>query len=224
MLVVPASGVTLTNALRAAQRIDLGRARLTYVPGFFDQARGEELKLGVVRETELAVRRLRMFGREVEEPRLVGWGGDAAYRYSGRTLEPRPLGGALLELMRLGSEALGALCHGSAVPCEPFNHALVNLYRTGRDSMGLHADDEPELGRDPIVASYSFGAARDFVVHERSSKKRVFTVTLEHGSLLLMERGFQQAYLHGLPRRLGVTEARLNVTLRRILSTGDRLG
>lgn len=214
MRVVPVSGVTLTNALRSAQRIDLGRAELIYVPAFLDPVRASSLERAVLGETELATRRIRVFGREVEEPRLVGWGGDVPYRYSGRTLEPRPLGPGTLELMRLGGE----------VAETSFNHALVNLYRDGRDSMGLHADDERELGPMPVVASYSFGAARDFVVADRSSRARVLLLKLEHGSLLVMGRGFQEAYLHGLPRRLGVTEARLNVTLRRILPTSDRLG
>lgn len=207
-------GATLTNALRSAQRIDLGRARLTYVRAFFDGDRARELERAVLDETELAVRRLRMFGREVEEPRLVGWAGEVPYRYSGRTLEPRPLGPALGRLVQLGSELTGV----------SFNHALVNLYRSGRDSMGLHADDEPELGERPVVVSYSFGAARDFVIAARGTKTRVLTLKLEHGSLLVMEPGLQEAYLHGLPRRLGVAGARLNVTLRRVLPTRDRLG
>jgi len=42
---------------------------------------------------------------------------------------------------------------------------LANLYRDGRDSLGLHSDNEPELGplRDDIaIASISLGAARRF--------------------------------------------------------------
>ena len=76
--------------------------------------------------------RLRMFGREIEAPRLSCWIGDpgAAYRYSGTRFEPQPWPEALAAVRASVSEAAGV----------PFNSVLANLYRDGRDAMGWHSD------------------------------------------------------------------------------------
>ena len=98
-----------------------------------------------------------LFGRRVLQPRLIAWAGDLPYRYSGQTIEPRPFTPAAREL-------LGRVRARRDVP---FNHVLVNRYRSGDDSMGLHADDEPELGPDPVVAIVSLGATRRLAVRPR---------------------------------------------------------
>ena len=117
-----------------------------------------------------------LFGREVMQPRLVAWAGDLPYRYSGKTLPPKPPPPPLELVMRQVSEATG----------EAFNHVLANRYRDGRDSMGMHSDDEPELGLDPTVASLSLGAPRRFVFVTKAAPKRRRAIVLEHGSLLVI--------------------------------------
>src|SRR5262249_9054910 len=99
-------------------------------------------------------------GRRVLQPRLIAWAGDLGYRYSGQTLEPRPFTPTAERLLERVRETVGTL----------FNHVLVNRYRDGADSMGLHADDEPELGRDPILATVSLGAPRRFVLRPRRQR------------------------------------------------------
>lgn len=100
----------------------------------------------------------------------------------------------------------------------PFNSVLINLYRDGADSMGWHADDEPELGDQPIIASMSLGAERDFVMRRREQtslhKKQV--IQLKHGSLLLMQGDTQRFWHHALPKRRKITTPRINLTFRRI--------
>src|SRR5438876_1121394 len=46
------------------------------------------------------------------------------------------------------------------LPKLSYNAVLCNLYRNGNDSVGLHADAEPEMG--PVIASVSLGSERLF--------------------------------------------------------------
>ena len=81
-------------------------------------------------------REIVLYGKRIMQPRLVGWAGEVAYRYSGQTLEPR----AFTDAVRALTQRVRAFAGNR------FNHVLLNRYRDGRDNMGLHADDEPELG------------------------------------------------------------------------------
>src|SRR6185369_6696849 len=81
-----------------------------------------------------------------------------------------------------------------------FNSVLANLYRDGRDSMGWHSDDEPELGAEPVIASLSFGATRRFRLRSRKTREVALTIGLAHGSLLVMRGATQRLYQHDLPK------------------------
>jgi alkylated DNA repair dioxygenase AlkB len=153
-------------------------------------------------------REIVLFERRILQPRLIAWAGDLGYRYSGQTLEPRaftPTAGWLLARVRV---QIGV----------SFNHVLANRYRSGDDSMGLHADDEPELGPDPLVAIVSLGAARRFVVKpRRKTGHKRHDLTLGHGALLVMGGTCQRYYVHGVPRQAGVKGERISLTFRRLL-------
>jgi alkylated DNA repair dioxygenase AlkB len=98
---------------------------------------------------------------------------------------------------------------------------LLNLYRDGRDSMGMHSDDEAELGENPIIASLSVGARRRFVLEPKKKSARRAGRTefwLEHGSLLLMGGTCQHHYRHGLMKEAACTSERINLTFRRVIS------
>src|SRR5262245_24001205 len=139
-------------------------------------------------------REIVLFGRRVLQPRLIAWAGELGYRYSGQTLEPRAFTPATEAL-------LARVCAGAGAA---FNHVLVNRYRSGDDSMGLHADAEPELGVDPVVATVSLGASRRFVVRPRQPRDGVpQDLALGHGALLIMGGTCQRHYLHGIPRQAG---------------------
>lgn len=156
-------------------------------------------------------RKIVLFGKQIPQPRLTAWMGDpeAVYTYSGLRLEPlawTPLADAL---RRRAEADAGA----------PFNSVLLNLYRDGSDSMGLHSDDEPELGPEPIIASASFGATRTFLLRPRrkrgtSQSERIF---LAHNSLLVISGAVQAQYRHGVPKEPQVRAPRINLTFRRIL-------
>ena len=96
-----------------------------------------------------------------------------------------------------------------------FNSVLLNLYRDGRDSMGMHSDDEPELGPNPVIASLSFGAARSFILKHKHNKKTV-RIDLTDGSLLLMSGATQKNWLHGINKTTRPLQSRLNLTFRKI--------
>ncbi|HCH0556491.1 TPA: alpha-ketoglutarate-dependent dioxygenase AlkB, partial [Pseudomonas aeruginosa] len=139
-------------------------------------------------QTPWSVHRIRLFGRWVDSPRLSCWIGDAqaVYRYSGQTFAPHPWTEALAALRdRLRGE-LGV----------PFNSVLANLYRDGRDAMGWHSDDEPELGAEPVIASLSLGAARRFVLRRRDDHAVKQALVLEPGSLLVMRGACQRDWQH----------------------------
>jgi len=168
--------------------------------------------------------RIRLFGREVDAPRRSCWIGDpdAAYTYSRTRFEPRPWPAALLPIRaRLEAETGGV-----------FDSVLANLYRDGRDSMGWHSDDEPELGPRPLIASLSLGAERRFLLKPRDRRflsrdgggtqgRRAFAVALPPGSLLLMAGDTQRHYLHALPATARPAGPRLNLTFRRVLGATD---
>lgn len=151
---------------------------------------------------------IRVAGRAVLTPRLTSWHGDprAAYSYSGRRFDPLPFGERLNDLrMRVNQVAETA-----------FNSVLVNYYRDGSDSMGAHADDEPELGpsRDDIrIASLSLGAKRRFVLRARSGGP-THEWWLGEGSLFVMGGRLQRTHLHSVPKTTRVVRPRMNLTFR----------
>lgn len=157
-----------------------------------------------------------MYGRPVRVPRLVAWHGDpaAVYTYSGTEHLPRPWTPAL-ERVRRRAEALTG---------HAFNAVLLNLYRDGRDGMGWHADDEPELGPEPVVASASFGATRRFCLRHRRRRDLKLDVPLGHGSLLLMHGATQRHWLHAVPKTRQPVGARINLTFRRVRPAVPRDG
>jgi alkylated DNA repair dioxygenase AlkB len=155
-------------------------------------------------------REIVLFGRRILQPRLVAWAGTLPYRYSGQTLPPRPFTPTVAGLVVRVNEALG----------RQFNHVLANRYRTGQDSMGMHADAEPELGPDPVVATLSFGTPRRMVIApKKKGAEPRREVTLLAGDLLFMGGTCQRFFHHGIPRRRADEPEgeRISLTLREVL-------
>jgi alkylated DNA repair dioxygenase AlkB len=180
-------------------------AWLEIEPEWLPPAEADRLLLALRDELRWEQREIVLYGRRVLQPRLIAWGGERAYRYSGQTLEPRPLVPSL-------EPVLAAVQARTRVP---FNHVLVNRYRDGRDSMGFHADDEAELGENPVVATVSLGATRRFVLRPRRGRDlEPLAYPLEHGSLLVMGGTCQRQYHHGIPRQPAVDAERVSLTFR----------
>jgi alkylated DNA repair dioxygenase AlkB len=153
------------------------------------------------------VHRIRLFGREVDSPRLSCWIGDpgAAYTYSGTRFTPRPWPEALRPVRARLRDELGI----------DFNSVLANRYRNGRDGMGWHRDSEAELGRDPTIASISLGATRRFALRHRRDAAMRLAFDLPAGALLVMAGQTQRHYLHALPKTTRAVGERINLTFRR---------
>jgi len=178
-----------------------------YMPGFLAVKPATGLLQRLWTELPWQQKAIRIFGREVLQPRLICWQSDAdvRYSYSGLNMEPAAWHPSLAGLReRLGRE------HGL-----DFNSVLLNAYRDGQDSMGWHADDEPELGSEPVIASISLGAERNFRWREKSSRK-ASGLALTHGSLLLLSGSFQHLYQHSIPRTARITGLRINLTFRQV--------
>lgn len=151
-------------------------------------------------------------GRKIMQPRLTAWYGDpgAAYAYSGLALTPAAWT-PLLAALKSRVEAITAAT---------FNSALLNLYRGERDSVGYHADNEPELGPRPTIASLSFGAERDFGLKpKRHQSGQPRKLRLASGSLLVMAGDTQKNWLHGIEKLNVPCAPRINITFRKIIRT-----
>jgi len=150
-----------------------------------------------------------VWGRTYAQPRLIAWYGDAGmiYTYSGIQLTPLPWTQTLLDIKSRVEAAAGT----------DFNSVLLNYYRDHRDSMGLHSDDEPELGERPILASVSLGEERTFILkHKRDKALKPVRLKLTSGSLLLMKGDTQRYWKHGIDKETRPCGPRVNLTFRRI--------
>jgi alkylated DNA repair dioxygenase AlkB len=148
-----------------------------------------------------------IFGKWIKVPRLMCWYGDtdAYYQYSGVNHQPRPWNAAL-QSVRVKVEQQ---CRSA------FNSVLALLYRDGKDSMGCHADDEKELGINPVIASLSLGDERLFKLHHKK-RKETLDITLGHGDLLVMAGTLQHYWMHSVPKTRKFKTPRINLTFRKI--------
>jgi alkylated DNA repair dioxygenase AlkB len=153
---------------------------------------------------------LRLYGREHRIPRQHQWYADSgvSYHWSGINMQPLNWIPPLNSLRDDLRETTGLA----------FNSVLANLYRDGNDSMGWHSDDEQELGVEPVIASISLGAERDFHLRrkDRGTGGRARSISLPHGSLLLMCGASQRDWQHALPKRRRISKPRINLTFRLI--------
>lgn len=146
-------------------------------------------------------------GRQFVLPRLQTWHADAGirYSYSNNLLVTRPWTTGLLSIRAKVESRLAYR----------FNSVLVNCYRDGDDFVGWHADNEPELGQSPLIASLSFGVARPLAFRHKSSRE-AGNLVLPSGSLLLMRPAFQSLWQHSVPQDQRITAARINLTFRKV--------
>ena len=166
---------------------------------------GADLLARLIADTAWRQDSITVWGKRHLQPRLSAWHGEAAYRYSGILLEPLPFTALQLQLKQAVELATG----------RRFNSVLLNYYRDQHDSMGMHADDEPELGPQPAIASLSIGASRTFILqHKRLPERR--KLALGDGSLLLMAGATQRHWKHGINKQRQPCGPRINLTFRHV--------
>ncbi|UPK70496.1 alpha-ketoglutarate-dependent dioxygenase AlkB family protein [Chitinophaga filiformis] len=189
----------------AGQHITLKDGELVYYPQFFSLQEATSYLQVLTERIPWQQERMKMYGKEVLFPRLMAWYGDAGsnYAFSGNTYTPQAWTEELLQIKERIEPEAGVR----------FNSVLLNRYRNGKDSMGWHADDEPELGLNPVIASVNLGASRRFMLrHPQAGLK--YELDLQHGSLLIMKGALQHHWQHQVPKTTKVSGERINLTFR----------
>lgn len=184
---------------------ELGTSNIVFWPNWLSGAEADQLLSRAIEQTDWRQDNIRIAGKIIPVPRLQNWFGDPAtsYTYSGICLQAVSFPD-WMEQLRLSVEGQTG---------QPFNRALVNYYRHGRDSVDWHADDEKALGPAPVIASVSLGAERVFQLRHNLSREKL-SISLPHGSLLLMGAGIQQHWQHRLAKVEDLQEPRVNFTFR----------
>lgn len=191
------------------ERLALPGAELVFWPRVDLGRDTDELLRRLIDSGEWRQERITVYGKPYLQPRLSAWYGDQSYRYSGIRLEPLPWSPLLLELKHRVETLTGL----------EYNSVLLNYYRDGNDGMGMHSDDEPELGPQPAIASLNLGETRDFVMRHRHRKDlETLKLPLPAGSLLLMQGDTQRNWRHGIRKLRRACGARINLTFRRIIT------
>lgn len=185
---------------------DIPDADLEYYPNFFDFNKAnaflEQLKSDVPWQQD----EITIYGKTINQPRLTALYGNEGkpYRYSNIVMQPHQWSSLIMFI----KNEIEIVCN------QNFTTVLLNYYRNGNDSMGWHADDEKELGRNPIIASVSFGAERIFQMKHNTIPNLKQNIRLEHGSLLLVKGTTQHYWKHQIPKTSKPTGARINLTFR----------
>ncbi|NRB58838.1 MAG: alpha-ketoglutarate-dependent dioxygenase AlkB [Winogradskyella sp.] len=187
----------------------LPNAELIYVSNFFSKQESDGFFNTINHQTNWHHDDIKVFGKTYKQPRLTALFGDnqQPYSYSNITMYPEPFTTTLKTIKN--KVEVYAKHH--------FNTLLINLYRDGNDSNGWHADNEKELGQNPVIASVSFGEERPFHFKHRSIKEERYKINLSHGSLLLMKGEMQHFWLHQIAKTKKKVEPRINLTFRTLI-------
>ena len=180
-----------------------------YFPKYLDNSSADKLLETLLERTQWEREILKIYGKSISAPRLTSWFSDpmVSYRYSGKKRIGKPFTPELFQLRQILNARLNV----------HFNFVLANFYRDGKDYVGWHADDEPDLGSRPLIASISLGESRRFRVRH-NSRKVTESIDLVHGSLLIMRGQSQSHFKHCLAKTKRLVNSRINLTFRTIQS------
>jgi len=187
-----ATNTLVVDAESAVQEIPLVDGELTLYRNGFSAQEADEYFTQLQDTLAWTQEKITMYGKTHNVPRLSAWYGDerVPYTYSGITAYGLPWTESLQTIKARVEQLAGA----------QFNSVLANLYRDGADSVSWHADDESELGREPVIASVSLGQERTFQLKHKFNKALKTNVLLPHGSVLIMRGATQRHWLHQLQK------------------------
>ncbi|NDP26720.1 MAG: alpha-ketoglutarate-dependent dioxygenase AlkB [Flavobacterium sp.] len=185
---------------------NLPDAEIIYFPQFFDKKEADTIFERLTNDIPWHQDEIRVFGKTHPQPRLTALFGNKgkSYSYSNIKMQPHPWNPLLKKIKSQVERASDS----------NFTSVLLNLYRDGKDSNGWHADNEKELGVNPIIASVSFGAERIFQLKHNTISNLKQNILLEHGSLLLMKGTTQHFWKHQIPKTSKKIGSRINLTFR----------
>ena len=152
---------------------------------------------------------IKIFGKTHQIPRLQSWYADNGieYTYSGKKLKRHNWNETLIEIK-------GEI---EKITSFKFNSVLANLYRDENDSMGLHSDNEKELGINPVIASLSLGESRDLYFKHKNIKKSL-NIPQKNGQLIVMHGETQKYWKHEIKKTKKPKKPRINLTFRNIIT------
>ena len=190
------------------QKIDLNlpNSSIVYYPEFFNAEKSNIYFKSLLESIKWQQDDITVFGKNHKQPRLTALyaNNKEPYSYSNITMIPHIFSKELLDI----KSKVETIVNTNFTTC------LLNLYRTGQDSNGWHADNEKELGKNPIIASVSFGAERLFKLKHRQDNTLKKDLILENGSLLIMKGETQHHWLHQIPKTKKEVGKRINLTFR----------
>ena len=188
--------------------LNLPDAEFIYYPNFFSKEKADIFFETLLEETPWQHDEITIFGKKILQPRLTSLYGNEgkSYGYSNIVMHPHAFNNTLTFIKDEIENTIN----------EHFTTVLLNLYRNEKDSNGWHADNEKELGRDPVIASLSLGEERVFQIKHNTNKEVKRSIILQHGSLLVMKNGAQIHYKHQIAKASKSKKPRINLTFRNI--------
>ena len=186
--------------------LHLQDAEIIYFAPFFDKKEADAIFRQLAKDIPWQQDDIQVFGKIHPQPRLTALFGNEGKPYSYSNIKMQPYPWTLL-LQKIKS-------YVESVSDTNFTTVLLNQYRDGKDSNGWHADNEKELGSNPVIASVSFGAERIFQLKHNSISGLKQNIILEHGSLLLMKGTTQHFWKHQIPKTSKPIGPRINLTFR----------
>ncbi|TYB70481.1 alpha-ketoglutarate-dependent dioxygenase AlkB [Bizionia saleffrena] len=187
-------------------RLNLPDAEISYFPNFFSATEAQQYYHSILNTTHWQHDDITVFGKTHKQPRLTALFAlnNNSLKYSNITMHPSTFTPTLKEI----KSKIERVCNIKFTTC------LANLYRDGEDSNGWHADNEKQLGRNPVIASVTFGQPRFFHLKHRTHKELRHKLLLENGSLLLMQGETQHHWLHQIAKTKRKINPRINLTFR----------
>jgi len=175
------------------------------IRNFLNENESERYFSGLMKVLSFEQKDIMMFGKRIEIPRLESFHAEdgKSYGYSGKRLDTIPFNPILTSIKEKIEGQISV----------HFNSVLVNLYRNENDSNGWHADDEKELGKNPVIASISLGTKRRFQLKHKLEPLK-HTLDLNNGDLLIMGGTLQSNWKHQVPKEKYVCGPRINLTFR----------
>lgn len=192
--------------LENKKKIKIKDGELYYDRFFFSNIEANKYFNLLKKEIQWRQDNIKIFGKIYPQPRLTALyaNNNKSYSYSNIQMQPITFTPTLFDIKSKIEKRLNS----------QFTSCLLNLYRNGQDSNGWHADNEKELGLNPVIASLSLGAERVFHMKHRNDKKEKLKINLTNGSLLVMRGKTQHHWLHQIPKTRKKVEERINLTFR----------
>lgn len=192
--------------LENKKKIKIKDGELYYDRFFFSNIEANKYFNLLKKEIQWRQDNIKIFGKIYPQPRLTALyaNNNKSYSYSNIKMHPITFTPTLFDIKSKIEKRLNS----------QFTSCLLNLYRNGQDSNGWHADNEKELGLNPVIASLSLGAERVFHMKHRNDKKEKLKINLTNGSLLVMRGKTQHHWLHQIPKTRKKVEERINLTFR----------